>query len=248
MTIRCPHAEWDLLGEQTQPKMTDQAIFCLHTMGGGTLEGVRAMFKAGGFSGTESHFGVGGDGKAYQWQDLEHTADANYYGNPYVISVETEDAGSHWDASQSYNDRKLTAKQLDKLVDIATWCSRKFDIPPVLIPDTQAGRRGFAYHRQGITGNWGTYAYPGFKSGLAWSTSGGKICPGDARIEQLVEVIIPLVRKELAPDHDYRVRASKDGRTKERVFERARKGLRTYVMDLVRDDWRVVVRKVRDQD
>ena len=215
---KCPHAKWDPLSStQTQPAMSAHRVVCLHTMVG-YLASTRTMFKQNGYSGTESHYGVGGkwgsdpsrgyDGYAFQWQDRRDTPDANLEGNPHVISIETAD-----NAPAAAKDiQPWTPKQVETLVDIIAWeCSHAAHsecpsdwtcrkgvqwegltvaIPPVLIPDTQPGRRGIGYHRQGVD--------PWRESGAeAWSTSYGKECPGPVRIAQLKSEIIPKVQAKL---------------------------------------------------
>jgi hypothetical protein len=65
------------------------------------------------------------------------------------------------------------------------WEGIRVAIPPVLIPDTRASRRGLAYHKQGVV-PWTV--------GEQWSVSKGKECPGPARIRQFELEIIPLVQ------------------------------------------------------
>jgi hypothetical protein len=67
----------------------------------------------------------------------------------------------------------------------------------MLVPDTKPGRRGIAYHRQGCD----PYRVSG---GDHWSEHYGKVCPGDARISQLINIIIPRVAAALAghPEED----------------------------------------------
>lgn len=250
MTTKCPHAQWDPLGDPADtPRMSRHDIVCLHTMAG-SFAGVDALFHADGFGGTESHFGVAGSGFAKQWQDLEHRADANYEGNHRVISIETADRGENFPVWEGGDVPAWTDAQIDKIVDITAWCCKKYDIPPRLVKSSESNERGIAYHRQGIDGNY-TDGFLGRQGrGERWSTGDGKLCPATRRIKQTVNVIIPLVRAEIEgpPDYDFLVRATKNGKTKERVFERARRGLRRHVMEMVRDDWRVVIKKVKDQD
>lgn len=191
-----PRAERRPLGEQTEPRMSAHNIFCVHTMVG-SLEGTDAHFGEGGYYGTESHFGIGGssdgsrDGVVVQWQDTTYGADANLDGKGDVISVETSDGGNP--------DRPWSAKQLDALVDLGVWVCRTYKIPPTLIPDTKPGRRGIAYHRQGCDHSasyqprgwpYDAWRVPG---GVRWSSQLGKECPGDVRIRQLIDIVIPRI-------------------------------------------------------
>jgi hypothetical protein len=163
----------------------------------GYLASTDDMFREHGYTGTESHFGVGGkwggdkardlDGVKYQWQDTDFEADANLEGHWHVISIETAD-----NAPESPEDiMAWTPKQIVAIVELIVELCRKYDIPPVLIPDTLPHRRGLAYHAQGCTPNI-------VKGGEAWSTKKGKVCPGPTRIRQFKNVIIPAVQAELA--------------------------------------------------
>jgi hypothetical protein len=197
-----------LSGSQTQPRMTAHDFFCFHTMVG-SLAGTRAMFRANGYGGTESHFGTGGGGEVEQWQDVAFTADANYQGNPTVISVENADLGpgfDRWNTNDGSAVPAFTDAQVRALVALGAaaclpgdrpgsmharcphdWACYRVGIPPQLVPDTRRGRRGLAYHAQGVPGN-GLVA-----GGVQWSTARGKVCPGARRIRQLRETIVPLI-------------------------------------------------------
>lgn len=190
---------------QGQSRMTRHDIICLHTMVG-SLTSTDAFFRRGGWSGTESHFGVGGiwgsdagkglDGEIYQWQDTEYVAHANLDGNHRVLSIETAD-----NAPQLPSQIKpWTTAQLDAIVRIIAWACKEYEIPAVLIPDTKPGRRGIGYHRQGCEHSRGIGKVPGFlvSGGERWSTSRGKECPGQARIAQ-IPGIIARVKAALAP-------------------------------------------------
>lgn len=183
MATLYPGADYRPLGGQTQPLMRAHDIVCLHTMVG-SLDGTDVYFRSGGYGGTESHFGVGHDGTVYQWQDLEHTADANLDGNSRVISIETADTGpgfAKWDPNSSNVPAWLPA-QLAVLSDLVAWLCDRYDIPCAAIPDSRPGRRGVAYHRLGVD-PWRV------AGGERWSTSRGKVCPGDLRIAQVPGVI-----------------------------------------------------------
>lgn len=187
MANRYPGANYRILGPQTQARMKAHDIICLHTMVG-TLYGTDTMFKSQGFGGNESHFGTGYDGECYQWQDLDFTADANLNGNYRVISIENADMGTgfpKWDTNKD-DVPYFTDAQVNRLADLIAWLCTQYDIPCELIPDTKPGRRGVAYHRQGCDGN-----YPDGRiiGGELWSSSTGKVCPGNRRIAQIPVII-----------------------------------------------------------
>lgn len=201
------------LGEQKQPRMSAHDVLCFHTMVG-SLAGTRAMFERNGFGGTESHFGTGAAGELEQWQDVAYTADANLDGNSYVISVENADYGPgfpKWNTGDGSAVPAFTDAQVATLIRLGIAaalpgtepgslhadCPRDWDcyrdgIPARLIPDTRRGRRGFAYHAQGVPGN------ELVAGGVAWSSARGKVCPGRRRIEQIRTVIVPAIAAALA--------------------------------------------------
>lgn len=204
-------AAYKPLGKQTEATMTAHDIVCVHTMVG-YLKTTGDMFEKNGYGGTESHFGVGGiwgadktanlDGDIWQWQDLRYEADANLEGHHRVISIETADNAP----DNADNIALWTPKQVVSLVAlIRQLCSKEFHkncpsdwkchqvgIPMTLIPDTKPGRRGLAYHRQGVMHSQG-YGIGDYlvKGGEKWSTATGKQCPGQPRINQFKTVVIP---------------------------------------------------------
>jgi hypothetical protein len=203
-----------LSGSQTQPRMRAHDFFCWHTMVG-SLAGTRAMFQSNGFGGTESHFGGGGLGEIEQWQDLMFTADANYLGNPTVISYENADLGpafTRWNTNDGGAVPAFTDAQVQSSIALGTaaclpgthpgsmhvacphdWACYRVGIPPALVPDTKPGRRGLAYHAMGVPGN-------GLVSGgVQWSTARGKVCPGARRIAQIRNVIVPAIAAAKGP-------------------------------------------------
>jgi peptidoglycan hydrolase-like protein with peptidoglycan-binding domain len=179
-----PHAQYRPLGPQIQPRMTRYDIVCLHTMVG-SLSGTDSYFRQSGYGGSESHFGVGGNGTAYQWQDCRYTADANYRGSYRIISIETADIGPEfpkWNTNDGRAVPAWTTQQVDAIAAIIAWCHKTYRIPLELIPDSKNTRKGVGYHRQGVQG----YMVGG---GEQWSTARGKVCPGDRRIAQIPTVI-----------------------------------------------------------
>jgi len=171
--------------------MARHDLLVFHTMAG-YLHGADTMFRQGGYTGLESHFGTGWDGTLYQWQDTDWTADANMNGNPRIISVENEDSGSHfapWKNSSDVPD--FTDQQLAVLIDLTVWACVTHDIPCVEAKDSKPTTRGIGWHRLGID----PWRVPG---GELWSTSKGKVCPGDRRIAQIKTIIIPEAAKKLS--------------------------------------------------
>src|SRR5262245_4683157 len=173
--------------------MARHDIVCLHTMAG-RFDSTNTSFHANGYQGLESHFGVAGSGRLKQWQDLDFQADSNNEGNPRIISIETADKGEsfpHWEGSDV---PAWTDAQPDGIVDLVAWLCDRYDIPRQLVPDSRPGRRGIAYHRLGIPGNFSppfTGQVPGGELWTVLPKGRGKACPGDRRIAQIIDVVIP---------------------------------------------------------
>jgi hypothetical protein len=175
-------------------------VVCVHTMVG-SLGGSYSWANQAGNS--YWHFGMAGSGETWQCHDLRYRSAANLEGNPYVIPIETADHGFPFGAwSGKCGDVPAwTNAQVDKLVELISWLCVRYGIPPTIVPDTQAGRRGLAYHRQGVPNS------PEWKTGnLRWSSSVGKCCPDWRRIEQFKTKVVPgvraLVRGEDMPLND----------------------------------------------
>lgn len=186
---RMSGAKWQPLAADfaSQPKMQRYDIVCIHTMVGGLI-GTDGYFRTGnglGYAGTESHFGTGGEGEIVQWQDTAYRADANLDGNHRVISIENADMGPgfpKWNTNDGAAVPAFTEVQMDAIARIVAWVCKTHNIPCELVPDSKSTRRGVAYHRQGVPG----YMVAG---GEKWSTSAGKVCPGDRRIAQIPTII-----------------------------------------------------------
>ncbi len=178
MQVRYPAASWRPLGTQTEPRITPR-ILVFHTMVG-YLRGTDSLFRRQGYTGTESHFGVGGpwdgsalDGAVWQWQSIAYQADAQNAGNAYATSIETSDGGDPL--------RAWSTKQLNALVGIGLWWCRQTGAPARLVSSTS--QSGLGYHAQ-------------FK---AWAPD-GRTCPGRTRIAQLINVVIPRIAAGLGED------------------------------------------------
>jgi peptidoglycan hydrolase-like protein with peptidoglycan-binding domain len=170
MEVLYSAAQWRPLGNTAdEPYIGTPRVLIFHTMSG-YLAGTESMFRQGGYNGTESQFGVGMDGRVWQWQRIDRQADAQYAGNAYATSVETED--------RAKDNVPWSAVQLDALVKLATWWCRTTRNPARLVP--RPTDRGFGYHRQFTVWN-----------------HAGHYCPGKVREAQLRSVIIPRVAAAL---------------------------------------------------
>lgn len=174
------------------PRMSRWDIVCIHTI-------------VGYAPASAAHFSTRWDGYQFQNRDTIYQSAANLNGNHRVLAIENEDHGSaygSWNTSDGHAVPAFTGAQCESIADILAWCYHTHGIPLELVADSQSSRRGIAYHRQGIKGNWAGYAYHGWTAGEVWSSSSGKVCPGDRRIKQLIEVIIPRARVLAGLDRD----------------------------------------------
>lgn len=184
MEQRYPHGTWRPLGPQSEPTITPR-VFIVHTMVG-FLKGSEAMFRQKGYTGTESHFGIGGpwdgaalDGAVWQWQSLGRQADAQGAGNAVATSVETSDGGS---AARPWSPAQIRA-----LILLGVWWCKQTGAPPTLVKAPDG--KGFGYHRQ-------------FKQ---WNPNNHS-CPGDVRLRQYVGEVLPGIGRQLNPPAQFTLR------------------------------------------
>lgn len=161
------------------------------------------------------HFMIGEHGQVTQYQDTSFMARADLDGNPHRISIETWDgypkgAPGYWRHNGDvppWNDAQIAA-----LIELDAWIlSQHKSIPLKLANDSRPGTssHGLSWHRLGCDGNFpNRWPYWGRRSGgLKYSRAFGKVCPGDRRITQIVDVIYPalqagglIIRPSARPD------------------------------------------------
>lgn len=128
-----------------------------------------------------SHAYVARDGTTEQYVDSSIQSSANLDANPDSITVESWDGYPNgWD-----NDSDVPRwrdEQLDALAEICAWAHREHGIPLTKLESSLPGTRGIGWHRQGID-PWRV------EGGETWSTTTGKVCPGDRRVRQVGEVV-----------------------------------------------------------
>lgn len=168
------------------PLMARYDVVCAHTI-------------VGNDPAAAAHFSVRSDGFVTQSRDTAYQSAANYEGNHRVIAIETDDMGPEfgaWNINDGHAVPAWTTAQCEAIARILVWCHRTHGIPLTLAPDSRPTSRGIGYHRQGIDGNFAGYAYPAGRvsGGERWSKVFGKVCPGDRRIRQLIEIVIPRAR------------------------------------------------------
>lgn len=181
-----------LLPEASQQGPQSNQVAILHTMVG-YLNGTDSYFRRGDV-GLESHLGIGGkydppglDGSIYQWIPTGTRADANYNANTYAFSIETSDGGG-----ERYLE-KWSGVQAESISQcLAAWCL-KYNKPADLVSRAHSSVPGIGHHRIGTV----PYVQPGDDY---WSppSEGPRSCPGQTRINQLVDEVIPRVKQILA--------------------------------------------------
>lgn len=192
METRCPFAEWHPLGTGREPAMDAYDIICEHTAVTPTLGSLTRYFEKEGYSGVESHFGTSRNGRLYQFQSLDLVADANLDGNWHVWSIENADGyGEIWQDGEAVPG--FTEAQIEMNIRLIAWLCSNGNIPKRIIPNSRRGHRGIAWHRMGVPG----YMVDG---GEKWSSTQGKVCPGDRKIAQIENEVIPRLSNGDVPD------------------------------------------------
>lgn len=150
-----------------------------------------------------AHFYVAANGDTEQYVDTDRMASAVLEGNHDCITVETQDMGDPFPIWLGSNVPAWTKAQVERLADIARWCNQHHGIPLRRLPSSRAGTTGVGWHRLGIDGNFPDGLLDGRDgAGELWSFSGGKACPGDRRIRQVVAEVLPLARAGTDDDMD----------------------------------------------
>lgn len=187
MEAICPFATWHPLGRQTEPRIGTPEVVCEHTAVSPSLESLLSYFDNDGYSGVGSHFGIGRDGRIWQFQRIDHQADANLQGNDRVVSIENADGyGEVWGPGDPVPD--FTGPQLESNIRVVNWVCEEANIPKRLVKDTCEGTRGVGWHRMGVEG------YMSDRSCELWSSYAWKTCPGDAKIRSIKHELMPAVQ------------------------------------------------------
>ena len=177
-----PEANYIAISYAGVPWMSRYDSVCVHTI-------------VGYAPAAAAHFSTHDTGQIDQKRDTKYQSAANLNGNYRCIAVENEDHGPEYGSWSGSNVPPFTDDQCEAIAKILVWCYQTHGIPLVLMPDSKPTSRGVSYHRQGIDGNFSGYAYGGrVPGGELWSSAYGKVCPGDNRISQLINIIIPRAR------------------------------------------------------
>lgn len=147
------------------------------------------FFNASGRA--SSHFWISYTGVIEQYVDTKLQAEADLDGNDATVSIETEGGtGSTADSDP------WTSAQVDALVRLSQWIMDTHGIMKVQASSskTDDSSKGQSWHRLGIDGNFP--ALPDIRAGrgqrgggMHYSTSGGKVCPGGGKIQQIPGIV-----------------------------------------------------------
>ena len=171
-------------GGSSHQSMPNPRRLCYHTAVS-SGDSLFALFNTPGNA--VAHFYIRDDGKVEQYVNTNTRASANLDGNHDTISVESWDAGG--------NFRKWTDRQVEACAKLAAWVHKTHGIPLEKC-DASPGSRGVTWHRKGIDGNFPSGLLSGRKPGDEhWSTSAGKECPFDGKIQGVVNDIIPRAKQ-----------------------------------------------------
>lgn len=184
---RYPGATWRPISMKhlSGRKITRYDRCNLHTQAGnGSLYD---YFNAPGRA--SSHFWVGKRGQVEQYVDTIYEAEADLQGNSTTVSIETEGSLEAW-----------TPAQLAAIIKLVDWVMTTHKIRRKLATTSFAGAessKGLSWHRLGVDGNFPTKGrYAGRLQnggGLRYSNARGKVCPGNARIDQIHDEVAPAV-------------------------------------------------------
>ena len=125
---------------------------------------------------TPEQLAAGGMADFEQYVPCSRIAPANYQGNSTLFSWESQ-GGLGADANSGLWD----AGQLRRAAYILVWLHQTRGIPLEVMSSSLRSQRGQGYHRLGID-PWRV------SGGERWSTSRGKVCPGNARVNQVAEI------------------------------------------------------------
>lgn len=125
------------------------------------------------------HFYLPKVGPGVQMIDLDLQSWSSMNGNGSTTASEAE--GGLGTAAQ-VNAEPWSPDQFESLARILAYENETEGVPLQVMPNSLSSSRGLAPHRWGID-PWRV------SGGEVWSSSRGKICPGDAKIAQLPEIV-----------------------------------------------------------
>jgi hypothetical protein len=130
-------------------------------------------------AGKDWHLYLPKSGPAIQYIDMDLQCWSTGAGNASLVAFESE--GGLGSTAQ-VNAEPWTENQLDWAARILRYLHDTEGVPLRVMASSAAGERGFGTHRLGVPG----YMAAG---GEKWSSSAGKLCPGDAKHAQRFEIV-----------------------------------------------------------
>jgi len=179
---RYPGAIWRPIASKGRKTLTEYNRVNLHV----AVSEASSLYDYFNQSSSDSHFYVRKDGTVEQYVDTSQRANADYQGNDATISIETQGGVNN------ANGEPWTAAQTETLAQIYAWAVQTHGIKVAQASSSKYDdtSRGLSWHRLGIDGNFPPL--PDIRAGrnqrgggMYWSTSSGKACPGDAKIQQV---------------------------------------------------------------
>lgn len=148
-----------------------------------------------GQGGTYAHFYNPKDSPLRQHQEIGRLGRADYYGNPWTLSIE------HWDGypkgapgywRNNSDVPPFTESQIENDAQLFAFLVKHHGLENRIA--TPGRVRGLGWHRLGCSGNFGAYdpsnrrTWSSKVTGVNFSPNFGKVCPGDRRIDQVPEI------------------------------------------------------------
>lgn len=174
-----PEARIELLPESaTQARMTPTAI--IDHSNAAESDDLFGWWNSPGQE-LESHFQINWEGVVYQYMDTETTADANVAANSFAVSIEVANSptlqgflnvGDRAGVQRQFDADGYSPEQRVSLIRLHSWLHGEHcTIPRKVCTD---GRNGVGWHEK----------FP------SWTTPGHH-CPGNTRVQALVDDIYP---------------------------------------------------------
>lgn len=192
-----PGARWMPLdrykaGQRLAVPMSRYDAVVGHTVGGAdwSLQEAFNFFNVSGRAAPHLYFDK--EGNCDQYIDTDFRATATLNGNHRVLC---------WEAWDGVPIPPYTSGQIEAMAEFCAWAHKVHGIPLAVMPNSRPESKGIGWHRLGIDGNFPDGRYAGRVSGgETWSLSGGKTCPTDARIDNMIDNILPRARQILKGD------------------------------------------------
>lgn len=181
---RMPGATWRPVPNRTAGGQDAVYGVVLHIMEG-TLDGTDSWFRNGAAQ-ASSHFGVGKDGRIFQWVDTADRAWAQISGNRTWLSIEHE----------GHSGDSLTPAQLAATARVVAWMHTAHGVQ--LVPTDSPTGRGIGWHGMGAAAWGGHYDCPGnpIKAQraaiIAAAKGGGVVKEEDPDVDLTDKITIPV--------------------------------------------------------